>query len=450
MGATATATRTLTGTDVEALALAAGNIESFSLDLSRGAVAGRVIAPGAAAVSFVAAVLYRQLPGPGSVIESTRLQYHDRLHAGDTITATVKVLRKHDADRKLEFECRATRADGQVLVEGICVVVAPEAAVALAQVTEPEIILRRNAGFAPLFARCASLAPVACAVVHPCDGRSLAGAIEAARAGLIDPILVGPEAKIRATAEAAGIDLAPYRLVHERHSHAAADRAVSMAVRGEVEAIMKGSLHTDELMGVVVEARMGLRTDRRISHAFVICVPAYPRLLFITDAAINIAPDLDTKADICRNVIGLAKVLGIDTPKVAIMSAAETVSAKLPSSVDAASLCKMADRGQITGGVLDGPLAFDNAISLDAARSKGIVSPVAGQADVLLVPDIEAGNMLAKQLTYFAGAEAAGIVLGARVPIVLTSRADDVRARLASAAVMKLVAHERRTKLMPG
>ncbi len=400
-------------------------------------------------MSLVAALLYRRLPGPGSIIRSTRFTYRGRLRAGDTLTATVKVRRKEAAERLVELDCSAVRADGEVLVEGSCTVVAPAAAVAISQVAEPAIILRRNDGFASVFARCEGLQPVSCAVVHPCDPVSLAGAVEAARQRLLDPVLVGPEAKIRAAAQAGGIDLSPYRIVPERHSHAAADRAVSMAARGEVEALMKGSLHTDELMGAVVASRTGLRTERRISHVFVMSVPAYPRLLLITDAAINIAPDLDDKADICRNAIALAKVLGVETPKVAIMSAAETVNSKLLSSTEAASLCKMAERGQITGGVLDGPLAFDNAVSLDAARAKGIVSPVAGAADVLVVPDIEAGNMLAKQLTYFAGADAAGVVMGARVPIVLTSRADDVRTRLASAAVIKLVAHDRRERLMP-
>jgi phosphotransacetylase len=263
------------------------------------------------------------------------------------------------------------------------------------------------------------------------------------------PVLVGPEAKIRAAAAEAGIDLAPYRLVAEPHSHAAADRAVAMARNGDVEALMKGSLHTDELMEAVVATATGLRTERRASHVFVMDVPAYPRMLLITDAAINIAPDLAVKADICQNAIDLARILGIVEPKVAILSAAETVNPKIESTLHAAALCKMADRGQIEGGVLDGPLAFDNAISPEAAKAKRIVSPVAGQADILLVPDIEAGNMLAKQLTYFAGADGAGIVLGVRVPIVLTSRADGLRTRLASAAVMQLVAHDRRAKLLP-
>jgi phosphotransacetylase len=262
-------------------------------------------------------------------------------------------------------------------------------------------------------------------------------------------VLVGPQAKIRAVAELAGADIAPWRIVDTPHSHAAADRAVAMARAGEVEALMKGSLHTDELMEAVVPSATGLRTERRISHVFVMDVPAYPRTLMITDAAINIAPDLGCKAEICQNAIDLAHVLGNPLPKVAILSAAETVNPKIESTLHAAALCKMADRGQITGGILDGPLAFDNAVSPEAARTKGIVSQVAGVADILLVPDLESGNMIAKQLTYLAGADSAGIVLGTRVPIVLTSRADNVRTRLASTAVLKLVAHHRRAKLLP-
>jgi phosphate acetyltransferase len=263
-------------------------------------------------------------------------------------------------------------------------------------------------------------------------------------------VLVGPEEKIRSVAHAEGVDLGSYRIVTVPHSHEAADKAVELARTGEVEALMKGSLHTDELMGAVVPSAAGMRTSRRISHVFVMDVPSYPRMLMITDAAINIAPGLEEKADIVRNAIDLAHVLGVDQPKVAILAAVETVTAKMPSTLEAAALCKMAERGQITGGVLDGPLAFDNAISAEAARTKKIVSPVAGQADILLVPDLEAGNMLAKQLSYLSGAEGAGIVLGARVPIVLTSRADSVRTRLASTAVMALVAHARRAGTFPG
>jgi phosphate acetyltransferase/phosphate butyryltransferase len=272
------------------------------------------------------------------------------------------------------------------------------------------------------------------------------GAIEAAREDLMEPVLVGPEAKVRRAAEAAGVDIARYQIVSTEHSHAAADKAVALARAGEVEALMKGALHTDELMQAVVAADTGLRTARRISHVFAIDAPGYPRALFITDAAVNIYPTLFDKRDIAQNAIDLVVALGIAAPRVAVLSAVETLSPDIRSTVDAAALCKMADRGQIVGGILDGPLAFDNAVSLEAARTKGIVSPVAGQADILLVPDLEAGNMLAKQLVYLAEAEMAGIVLGARVPIMLTSRADNTIARLASCAIALILARHRETR----
>ena len=301
----------------------------------------------------------------------------------------------------------------------------------------------RHERFRHLLERCRGIAPMPTAVVHPCDAPSLSGALDAAEAGLIIPVLVGPEAKIRAAAAAAGRDIAALRLVPTPHSHAAAAEAVRLARAGEVEALMKGSLHTDELMHEVT-APEGLRTGRRISHAYLMDVPGYPRPLMITDAAVNITPSLEDKRDICQNAIDLARLLGIETPKVAVLSAVETVTEKLPSTLAAAALCKMADRGQITGGLVDGPLAFDNAVDPEAARTKGIASPVAGQADILLVPDMEAGNMLAKQLTFLAAADAAGIVLGARVPVVLTSRADDRRTRVASCAIALLMADARR------
>jgi phosphate acetyltransferase/phosphate butyryltransferase len=288
-----------------------------------------------------------------------------------------------------------------------------------------------------LLAQCAGLAPLKTAVVHPVDALSLTGAIEAARANLIVPVLVGPEQKIRGAADAAKLDIAPYTLIATEHSHAAAAKAVELARVLGVEAIMKGSLHTDELMHAVV-AEPAIHTDRRMSHVFVIDAPLYPRPLYITDAAINIYPTLDDKRDIVQNAIDLAQALGVAAPKVAILSAVETVTDKIKSTIDAAALCKMADRRQITGGVLDGPLAFDNAVSAEAAAAKGIVSAVAGSADIFVVPDIEAGNMLAKQLEYLAGADLAGVVLGARVPIMLTSRADGTLARLSSCAVALL------------
>jgi len=286
-------------------------------------------------------------------------------------------------------------------------------------------------------------APIRTAIVHPCDAVSLLSAMEARAAGLIVPVLVGPLQKIVKAAADAGCQLNDVEIVDVPHSHAAAERAVALGRECKVEALMKGSLHTDELMAPVVDKAGGLRTERRMSHVFALDVPHYAKPLFITDAAVNIAPDLDTKRDIIRNAIDLAHALGIAIPKIAILAAVETVSAKMPSTIDAAALCKMADRRQIVGGILDGPLAFDNAISSEAARSKGIVSPVAGDADILVVPDLEAGNMLVKQLVYLAGAQAAGIVLGARLPVILTSRADGDEARLASCAIAQLLVRRR-------
>jgi len=288
------------------------------------------------------------------------------------------------------------------------------------------------------------LEAVRAAAVHPCDRLSLSSVIEARDAGLVVPVLVAPRARIEAVAAEAGLDLGGIAIEDVPHSHAAAQRAVELAAAGDVEALMKGSLHTDELMGAVVAATGGLRTKRRVTHCYVMQSPAYPRPFIITDAAVNIAPKLAEKADIVRNAVDLAHVLGIETPRVAILAAVETVTADMPATLDAAALCKMADRGQIEGAVLDGPLAFDNAVSAAAAQVKGIVSPVAGQADILVVPDLESGNMLAKQLEFLGGADTAGIALGARVPIVLTSRADARDTRLASCAIALMLAHRYR------
>jgi phosphotransacetylase len=298
-----------------------------------------------------------------------------------------------------------------------------------------------------LLTKCGGLNPVPTAVAHPCERTALAGAIEAGQKGLIAPILVGPAAKIEAIAKSAGIDLRNAKIVDTPHSHASASRATELIREGRAELLMKGSLHTDELLSAVVSREGGLRTGRRISHVFVMDVPTYHKVLIVTDAAINIAPALEDKFDICQNAIELAISLGVSTPKVAILAAVETVSSKMPSTLDAAALCKMAERGQITGGILDGPLAFDNAISKQAAETKGIRSEVAGDPDILLAPDLEAGNMLAKGLSFLANADSAGLVLGARVPIILTSRADSVRSRIASCAVAVLVAYARREKL---
>ncbi len=295
-----------------------------------------------------------------------------------------------------------------------------------------------------LLERCRSLQPVPTAVAHPCEASALSGAFEAAKLGLIVPILVGPTARIGATAASAGIDISKLRVIDTEHSHASAAAAVELVRSGEAELLMKGSLHTDELMGAVVSREGGLRTQRRVSHVFVMDVPTYHKVLLVTDGAINIAPTLEDKVDICQNAIDLARALGRETPKVAILAAVETVTTKMPATIDAAALCKMAERGQITGAILDGPLAFDNAISKEAARTKGIKSEVAGDPDILLAPDLESGNILAKQLTFLANADSAGLVLGARVPIILTSRADSVRSRIASCGVAMLAAHARR------
>jgi phosphotransacetylase/acyl dehydratase len=449
VGTSTRVTHTLYKTEVEMLALVAGDVDAFHIDVqeaSQGRADDGVVVEAAGAGALLSNILNRRLPGPGTVILAEQFAFQGRIAVGDQLTATVTAKEKRAEGHVIVFECHCVNQHGDALLTGTATVAAPTRRITYTDMAKPGVMLQRSDAFARLLRRCEGIPPVTCAVVHPCDHDSLLGPIEAAKRGLIVPVLVGPEAKIRAVAEAAGVDLSPYRLVATEHSYAAAEQAVLLARTGEVEALMKGSLHTDELMGAVVSSSKGLRTARRVSHAFIMAVPVYPRPLVVTDAAINIFPTLDVKVDIVQNAIDLAHILGISEPKVAILSAVETVNSKIPSTLDAAALCKMAERGQITGGILDGPLAFDNAISEAAARTKKIVSPVAGQADILLVPDLEAGNMVAKQLQYFAGADAAGIVLGTRVPIVLTSRADSVRTRLASTAVLKLVAHGRRTQ----
>jgi phosphate acetyltransferase len=314
-----------------------------------------------------------------------------------------------------------------------------------------EIRANRGTGkYEELLARCKDMAPVATAVAHPCDDASLGAVVEAAQAGIIAPILVGPAERIRRAAKESELHIAPYEIVDAPHSHAAAAKAVELIRLGRAELLMKGSLHTDELMSEVVKRDTGLRTARRISHVFVMDVPTYHKVLAVTDGAINIFPGLEDKVDILQNAIEFFVALGRERPKVAILSAVETVTSKIPSTIEAAALCKMADRGQIRGAILDGPLAFDNAISAEAARIKKIDSPVAGDPDILLVPDLEAGNMLVKNLTFLSRADGAGVVLGARVPIVLTSRADNQRTRMASCAVAALSVHARRAGVGEG
>ncbi len=359
---------------------------------------------------------------------------------GDTITATLTVREKQPAKGDVTFDCVCTNQRGEAVITGSAYTRAPSVKVRRKRVTLPTVLLGRHDGMHAILTRAAAGPAVATAVVHPVDTASLSAALDAAAAGLIVPILIGPAARIQAVAAAAGLDIAAFRQIDAPDGGTAAAQAVALARAGEVGLLMKGDLHTDLLMRAVVAAQTGLRTARRISHVYLMDVPDYPRLLLLTDAAINIAPTLAEKVGIVQNAIELAHVIGIAQPRVAILAAVETVSPRLPSTVDAAALCKMADRGQITGGLLDGPLGFDNAINEAAATEKGIVSQVAGRADILLVPDLEAGNMLAKQLTFLSGAEAAGVVLGARVPIILTSRADSAGTRLASCALAVLMA----------
>jgi len=440
IGESVTRSHKLTQPDVEGLAFVSGELDAFHADAPHPPAAEAV-----AAHALISGLVQRRLPGPGTEIVAQQMRYSGSMQVGDEITGTLTVREKRPATREVVLDCRVQCGDTE-LVAGSITVVAPAQRIALQGLGEPEIVLRHNDAFARLLQRCKGMPPVPCAVVHPCDHDSLLGPLEAARHGLIVPVLVGPQAKIRAAAQAAGADVSGLRIVDTEHSHAAAEAAVALARAGEVQALMKGSLHTDELMAAVVAGATGLRTARRISHVFVMDVPAYPRMLLITDAAINVAPKLRDKMDIAQNAIDLAQVLGIAQPRVAILAAVETVNPDMQSTLDAAALCKMADRGQITGGLLDGPLAFDNAVSEAAARTKKIESAVAGRADILLAPDLESGNMIAKQLQYLAGADSAGIVLGARVPIVLTSRADSVRSRLASTVVMALLADAQRRK----
>jgi phosphate acetyltransferase len=439
LGESVTVTRTLSRADIEILTFAAGVVDTFALN-GNGDDAAVESVQAVSAAALVTHLINRKLPGAGSVVVAEAFEFAGDLQTGDTIVATLTPVAKDAARRTVTVECAIAESSGEVRLKGRVTAIAPANRYDQPDTAPTEVIFRRTDALGRLVKRAEQGTPIKTAVVHPCDRDSLLGPIEAARRGLIEPVLVGPEAKIRATAKAADVDLAPYRIVAVEHSHEAASRAVAMARAGEVAALMKGSLHTDELMGAVVAREGGLRTARRISHVFLMDVPSYPRLLLVTDAAVNIAPDITTKVDILQNAFDLARVLGIEQPKAAVLAAVETVNPDMPATIDAAMLCKMVDRGQITGGLVDGPLAFDNAVSEEAARIKKIDSPVAGRADILLVPDLEAGNMVAKQLQYLAGADSAGIVLGARVPIVLTSRADSVRTRLASVAVMKLLA----------
>ena len=446
IGQSARSVRTLAQEDINAFAAVSGDTNPAHLDpaYADATLFHGVIAHGMWGGALISALLGTVFPGPGTIYLEQALHFSKPVRLGDTLTVTVTVIARQDDKKCLDLDCQVLNQKGERVLYGLARVMAPTQKVRRPRYDAPHIqLFDPQARLRALLARGDGLSAIRCGIVHPCDADSLRGAMESARHGLIVPVLIGPEAKLREIAEQADIDLGGVDIESVPHSHAAACRAAEMAAAGQVEALMKGSLHTDELIRAVL-ATTALRTGRRMSHLFRFEVPTYHKPLLLTDAALNIRPTLEDKADIVRNAIQFARILGLALPKVAILSAVETVNPNIASTLDAAALCKMADRGQISGGLLDGPLAFDNAISLHAAQIKHIDSPVAGDADILVVPDLESGNMLAKQLEYLAGATASGLVLGARVPIALTSRADGASARVASALLAKLVAHHNR------
>jgi len=445
IGNSASLTRTLTKKDIQLFAVMSGDVnpthldEEFTNKFLAGGLAGHSMWSG----SIVSAILGTELPGPGTIYLSQDLRFLRTINLNDTVTVNVTVREKRPNKKSVIFDCSCINQRGETVMTGTAEVIAPSEKIVIPRPLRPEISFQMHDKYARLIERCSKFPPIVTAVAHPCDESSLTAVLDAVKTGIIEAILVGPAQKIKAVAEGLGFDISPYLIVDAPHSHGAAAKAVELIREGKAEVLMKGSLHTDELMREVVRSDTGLRTKRRITHAFIMDVPTYHKPLIITDAAVNIYPELDEKVDICQNAIDLAHVLGIECPKVAILSAVETVNPKIKSTIEAAALCKMAERGQITGALLDGPLAFDNAISKMAAQIKKIESSVAGDADIILVPDLESGNILAKQLTFMANADAAGIVLGARVPIVLTSRADSGRARIASCAIAALIADAR-------
>ena len=442
IGDTAAMEHTLTLEDIQLFAALSGDANPQPLAVEDAASTDfhGVIAHGMLGGALISAMLGTRLPGPGTIYLGQTLKFAAPVRIGDTLTISVTVSARDELQKRITFACLGVNQDGQSVISGEAEVIAPGKRIERARSTLPEVRLTAGGGLTRLLDHVRPLGRISMAVVHPCDALSLTAALDARAAGLIEPILVAPRAKLEAIAAQAGLDISGIVIEDVAHSHAAAARAADMAAQGKVAALMKGSLHTDELMHAIL-AQPCLRTKRRISHCFLMQTPAYPRPFIITDAAINIAPTLEDKADIVRNAIDLAHAIGVAQPRVAILAAVETVNSEMKATLDAAALCKMADRGQIAGGIVDGPLAFDNAVSVAAAHIKGIVSEVAGRADVLVVPDLESGNMLAKQLEYLGGASSAGIVLGAKVPIVLTSRADSRESRLASCAIALLLAH---------
>lgn len=449
VGDTEKITRKITRRDIELFAVVSGDINPAHLDdaYADASMFHGVIAHGMLSGAMFSAVLGTKLPGPGTIYLEQGIKFLKPVRVDDTIEVALTVTAKNPDKGTVTLNCIGVNQKGQEVVIGIATVLAPKEKIKYHSSDLPEASLLHHDRMQKMIEKAEALDPLRTAVVHPCDAVSLEGAMDAYNSNLIIPVLVGPETKIRAAAEANNISLEGAEIVNVKHSHAAAIESVRLARTGEVGALMKGSLHTDELMHAVVHRTDGLRTESRMSHVFVMDVPTYKFPLLISDAALNITPGLEDKMYITQNCIYMAHALGLEDPKVAILAASETVNLDMEATMHAASLSKMAERGQIVGATVDGPLAFDNAISVEAARIKKIESPVAGKADVLIVPNIEAGNIMSKQLAYLGAAEAAGLVLGARVPIILTSRADSAHARLASAAMAVMMNVELKSRL---
>lgn len=449
IGDSAKITRKLTRRDIELFAVVSGDLNPAHRDedYSLKSQFHGVIAHGMLSGAIISAVLGTKLPGPGTIYLEQGLKFLKPVRPDDVIEITVTVAEKDEEKKRVTLNCVGINQKDQDVIIGIAKVLAPTEKISMPYSGLPDVEILHHDRMSLMIEKAKSYPPLKTAIVHPCDATSLGGMDEARQEGLIEPILVGPESKIRAAAELAKISLDGVEIVDVPHSHASAIRSVDLVHEGRAEALMKGALHTDEYMGAIVHATKGLRTESRMSHVFVMDVPTYKFPLIITDAAINIAPNLETKKYITQNAIYMGHALGLKNPKVAIVAAAETVNLNMQATLDAAALCKMADRKQIVGAIVDGPLALDNAISPEALRIKGFESAVGGEADILIAPNIEAGNMLAKELSYLNASESAGIVLGAQVPVMLTSRADNAQARLASAALAVLMNVEQKSRL---
>ena len=453
VGDTAGLSRTLTQQDIELFAIQSGDVNPAHLDAQYAASTRfhGVVAHGMWGAALISAVLGTRLPGPGTIYLSQTLSFRAPVRIGDTLQVSVTVQEKDPTNNHVRLACTASRQDGKVVIDGEALVLAPTERIERPRTTLPGVHLDADPdlGLQRLLRGVAALPRIRTAVVHPCDALSLDGLLAAREADLIEPVIVAPRAKVEAVAAEEGLSLAGVEIVDVPHSHAAAATAAHLAATGAVAALMRGSQQVEELMGAIVDPAGGLRTARRISHCYLMQTASYPRPFIITDAALNIAPSLADKADIIRNAADLARAIGVATPRVAVLAAVETVNPRMRATLDAAALCKMADRGQIEDVIIDGPLAFDNAVSAAAARIKGIDSAVAGQADILVVPDMESGDMLVKQLQYLGNAGDAGLVLGARVPVILTSRADSRESRIASCALAAIMAH-RASLTLPG